>query len=159
MTQTPPSPVAHLSIAGEVRLCPCGGAAPSGRCCDAETMADGRHLPPPQHTYPSTASEVRLSPCGGVAPPGRCCDPETTADGRCADPRLVFLGLGLDPRGQTLLLYTFLQARISKFALCGKLLWLESAATSSQFSKASIIPRPESASIFSSNGGIFLVAH
>ena len=35
-------PLAHLSIAGEVRLSPCGGAAPSGRCCDPETMADGR---------------------------------------------------------------------------------------------------------------------
>ena len=42
LTQTPPSPLAHLSIAGEVCLSPCGGAAPSGRCCDPETMADGR---------------------------------------------------------------------------------------------------------------------
>ena len=32
---------AHLSIAGEVRLSPCGGAAPSGRCCAPETMTDG----------------------------------------------------------------------------------------------------------------------
>ena len=37
----PPSPLAHLSIAGEVRLSPCGGAAPPGRCCDPETI-DGR---------------------------------------------------------------------------------------------------------------------
>ena len=34
---------------------PCGGAAPSGRCCDPETMADGRHLlraPPPPGSAP-----------------------------------------------------------------------------------------------------------
>ena len=36
------SPLAHLSIAGEVRLSPCGGEAPSGRCCDPEPMVDGR---------------------------------------------------------------------------------------------------------------------
>ena len=28
-----------------MRLSPCGGAAPSGRCCDPETMADA--WPPP----------------------------------------------------------------------------------------------------------------
>ena len=40
-----PVPLAHLSIAGEVSLSPYGAAAPSGRCCDPETMADGRFAP------------------------------------------------------------------------------------------------------------------
>ena len=29
-------------LAGEVCMPPCGGAAPSGSCCDPEPMADGR---------------------------------------------------------------------------------------------------------------------
>ena len=53
LTQTPPSPLAHLSIAGEVCLSPCGWTAPSGRCCDPETMADGR--------VPAPRSDARVS--------------------------------------------------------------------------------------------------
>ena len=58
-------PLAHLSIAGEVYLPPCGGAAPSGRCCDPETMADGRC------EYNSGAAGMRCDTCvraGGTHP-------------------------------------------------------------------------------------------
>ena len=43
-------------IAGEVCLSPCRGAAPSDRCCDPETMADGRWPNFPEAVRHATAA-------------------------------------------------------------------------------------------------------